>query len=184
MVALPLLAGMPIAGLPNEDEGFVPIDSHARVPSLERVYAAGDGTSFSIKQGGLAAEQADAAAEMIAAQAGAPVEPRPFEPVLRALLLTGSKPRYLRRALSGPDPPWGEISEQPLWVPPSKIAGAYLSPYLDTWDQRAEGGGAPAVERSLAARPAPGVRRRAIVAPRGEGQPRFDVLPLERDERD
>ena len=45
-------------------------------PDLAGVYAAGDGTAFPIKQGGLATQQADAVAETIAAAAGAPVEPR------------------------------------------------------------------------------------------------------------
>ena len=53
-----------------------------------------------IKQGGLAAQQADAAAEAIAAEAGAPVMPRPCRRVLRAgVVLTGERPLYLRRDL-------------------------------------------------------------------------------------
>ena len=109
------------------------------------------------------------------------MEPRPFEPVLRDLLLTGSEPRYLRRALSGSEPQDGEISGQPLWLPPGKIAGAYLSPYLAAWDGRARGGGLLGVKHSLAARPAPKVRRRAVLAPNNSR--RFDLLPLEREER-
>ena len=56
---------------------------------LEDVFAAGDIANFPIKQGGLAAQQADAAAEAIAAEAGAQVDPQPFKPVLRGILLTG-----------------------------------------------------------------------------------------------
>jgi sulfide:quinone oxidoreductase len=85
-------------------------------------------TSFPIKQGGLAAQQAEAAATTIAAAAGAPVEPTPFEPVLRGLLLTGGIPRYLRAELD--DPSRTETDAVSLWWPPSKITGKYLAPFL------------------------------------------------------
>ena len=65
------------------------------------VYAAGDITTFTVKQGGIAAQQAEAAAEAIAAAAGVEIEPRPFRPVLRGLLLTGDGPRYLHGELTG-----------------------------------------------------------------------------------
>ena len=39
------------------------------------MYAAGDGTDFPVKQGGLATQQADAAAEHIAAGLGVELEP-------------------------------------------------------------------------------------------------------------
>ena len=61
------------------------------------VYAAGDITAFPIKQGGLACQQADAAAEHIAARAGAALDPTPFTPVLRGMLLTERWSRFLRR---------------------------------------------------------------------------------------
>src|SRR5215212_180970 len=77
VIALPLVEGPAIPGLPNDAKGFIPIDEHARVPSLEDVYAAGDGTTFPIKQGGIATQQADAAAEHIAARIGAAVDPNP-----------------------------------------------------------------------------------------------------------
>ena len=63
------------------------------------VFAAGDATDQPIKQGGLATQQADAAAELIAAEAGARVTPRPFRRVLRGVVLTGEAPLYLRRDL-------------------------------------------------------------------------------------
>ena len=56
----------------------------------EDVYAAGDGTNFPIKQGGIACQQADAVAEVIAKAAGASLEPRSFRPVLRGRLITGA----------------------------------------------------------------------------------------------
>ena len=53
----------------------------------------GEDLAFPIEQGGLAAQQADAVAEAIAASAGAEIDPQPFPPVQRGLLLTGRAPR-------------------------------------------------------------------------------------------
>jgi sulfide:quinone oxidoreductase len=144
VIALPRLVSPGIEGLPADTDGFVPIDEHARVVGASGVYAAGDITAGPVKQGGLAAQQADAAAEAIAAEAGAPVEPRPYRPVLRGLLLTGGAPLYLRSRL-GPsgEPQAAEtrrarrqlrsaVSGRALWWPPGKIAGRYLAPLLAT----------------------------------------------------
>jgi len=127
VVALPRLEGPRLEGVPHDKNGFVPTDLNGLVRGLDDVYAAGDLTDFPVKQGGIAAQQADAAAESIAAAAGAPIEPRPFRPVLRGLLLTGLTPRYL----------WGvpgsvrsAADTEPLWWPPAKIVGRYLAPFL------------------------------------------------------
>jgi sulfide:quinone oxidoreductase len=130
VVALPRLRGPRIDGLPQTVDGFVPVDSHGRVHGLEDVFAAGDITSFPIKQGGIAAQQADAAAEAIAAGAGADLTPEPFRPVLRGLLLTGKQPRYLRREITGGHGDVSSVSPEPLWWPPAKIVGRYLAPFL------------------------------------------------------
>jgi sulfide:quinone oxidoreductase len=126
VVALPKLEGPPLEGIPQDENGFVPTDEYGRVAGLIDVYAAGDLTQSSIKQGGIAAQEADAAAEAIAADAGAPVHPSPCSPVLRGLLFTGFVPRYLRHEEAGPS----LVDTQPLWWPPSKIVGRYLSPFL------------------------------------------------------
>jgi CBS domain-containing protein len=91
------------------------------------VFAAGDVTTFPVKQGGIAAQQAESAAHAIAAEAGVDVKPHRFRPVLRGYLLTGAEPQYLRRELrTGLD----TVSPDPLWWPPAKIVGRYLSPFL------------------------------------------------------
>ncbi|HEU4449446.1 MAG TPA: FAD-dependent oxidoreductase [Gaiellaceae bacterium] len=128
-VAAPRLSGPDIAGVPRDRNGFVRTDPHGRVTGLESVYAVGDMTAFPVKQGGLAAQQADAAAEAIAARAGVALDPQPFRPVLRALLLGGGTPTYLRVELGGR----GEsstASDEPLWWPAGKIAGRHLGPFL------------------------------------------------------
>ena len=80
VVALPKLEGPRLDGIPQDERGFVPTDEYGRVAELTDVYAAGDLTQSSIKQGGIAAQEADAVAEAIAADAGAPVQPSPCRP--------------------------------------------------------------------------------------------------------
>ena len=103
VVALPALEVPPLPGLPQGRRGFVITDTGMHVFGLDDVWAAGDVTSFPIKQGGLATQQADVAARSIAARAGAHVPAEPFEPVLRAALITGGAPQFLRSRLPGHD---------------------------------------------------------------------------------
>jgi sulfide:quinone oxidoreductase len=140
-LTVPSLQGPGLLGLPSNSDGFIPVDAHGRVKGADDVYAAGDGTDFPVKQGGLATQQADAAAEAIAARLGSPRQPRAFQPILRAVLLTGSAPLYLRAGLDDGGPP-PEASRQPLGWPPGKIAGRYLSPYLAQLEPRAPEPGA------------------------------------------
>jgi sulfide:quinone oxidoreductase len=130
VVAGPRLAGPAIDGLPSDHSGFIPVDEHGRIRERKAVYAAGDGTTFPIKQGGIAAAQADAAAVSIARQAGADLEPRPFRPVLRALLLGGERSMFMSVELTGGRGDTSEVSEEALWWPAGKIVGRYLSPFL------------------------------------------------------
>ena len=147
VVALPRPEGPRIAGLPADAEGFVPVDEYGRVRGLEHVYAAGDVTDWPLKQGGLASQQADAAAGAIAAWAGAPVQPAPFEPVLRGLLLTDDRPVFLRGEGVGSADETSTASTSPLWWPSGKIAGRHLTDYL-----QAHGGiGPPPGVRKLVA---------------------------------
>jgi sulfide:quinone oxidoreductase len=128
-VSLPRLRGVPLSGVPQNEEHFVRADEFSRVPGLEGVYAAGDISTFPVKQGGLASQQADVAASVIAAAAGADVTPTPFAPVLRGLMLSSS-PIFLRTDLGGGRGDVSTADTEPLWWPASKIAARYLSPYL------------------------------------------------------
>jgi sulfide:quinone oxidoreductase len=128
-VALPTIEGSPIDGVPADERGFIAVDEHGRVPTLSDVYAAGDATTYPIKQGGLACQQADAVAEVLAAAAGTNVKPAPFRPVLRGRLLAGRGAAYLEHSLhggAGDTPP----REMRLWSVAHKIDGKYLSPWL------------------------------------------------------
>jgi sulfide:quinone oxidoreductase len=132
IVTQPRLVGPRLRGIPAGRDGFINTDGHGRLAGLDGVFAAGDATGFPIKQGGLAAQQADAVAEAIAATVGGDVEPQPFRPVLRGLLLTGGRERYLRADISGEAGDDSAISSTTLWWPPDKIAGHYLAPYLSS----------------------------------------------------
>lgn len=130
VIAAPLLRGPAVAGLPSDARGFLPIDEHGRIRGVDDVYAAGDGADFSVKQGGVAAQQAVAAAEVIASRAGADVQPRPIHPVLRARLLTGAGSRFLRAEAPALGSGGSRASERPLWWPSHKIAAVHLAGYL------------------------------------------------------
>ncbi len=129
MIALPVLEGPAVPGLPSDPEGFLPIDDHARVRGVDDVYAAGDGTNFPVKHGGIGTQEADAAAEHIAAGFGAEIEPRPFRPVIRGKLLTGDDSLHMQHDLTGGGGE-GTASADVLWWPPRKVAGRYLGAWL------------------------------------------------------
>ena len=58
------------------------------------------------------------------------VEPEPFRPVLRGLLLTGEAPAFLRAELGGGTGDTSVATGELLWWPPGKIVGRYLAPFL------------------------------------------------------
>lgn len=129
VVALPRLAGPRIEGLPNDAEGFVRVDDHGNVAEMDGVYAIGDVTTFPIKQGGLAAQQADVVAGTIARADGA----RPkasARPHLRAILFTGGDPLYLTATITGGESVASTASRDCPWWPPHKIAARHLAPFL------------------------------------------------------
>jgi sulfide:quinone oxidoreductase len=130
IVTVPRLVGPSLRGMPSGRGGFINTDAHGRVPGLDGVFAAGDATTFPVKQGGLAAQQADAVAEAIAASAGADIDPQPFRPILRGTLLTGGPARYLRADISGAAGDDSIVSGDALWWPPNKLTGRYLAPFL------------------------------------------------------
>ena len=134
VVALPELYGPAVRGLPAGEHGFIPIDAHAKVRGVERVYAAGDASDCAIKHGGISAQQADAAAREIAALAGAPVRAEAFQPIVYGMLLTGGPPLYLRAHIAGGHGFSSEASTEPLWTPPRKIVAKYLGPLLEELD--------------------------------------------------
>jgi len=129
IVHLPVLSGPNTPGLLCDPTGFILVDDGFRVHEAADVFAVGDATNGAYKQGGLAAQQADAVAEQIAWRVAAERAPRRYRPVLRGLLRTVDGPRYLRA-----EPPGGatsaHVSDGPLWWPASKVAARWLTPWL------------------------------------------------------
>ncbi|MBS1888031.1 MAG: hypothetical protein JSU06_12680 [Actinobacteria bacterium] len=131
VVSLPKLEGRRIRGVPHDVEGFVRIGRHCEVLECDCLYAAGDVTSFPVKQGGLATQQADVVAEAIAARLGAPIEPAEFDPVLRGVLWTGGDSRYLQGWLAGGHGETSTMTAAPPWgADRGKIVGRYLTDFL------------------------------------------------------
>lgn len=131
VVSLPKVEGRRIGGLPHDPEGFVRIDRHCKVLGSDHVYAAGDVTDFPVKQGGLATQQADVAAEAIAGSLGVDLEPAEFDPVLRGVLWTGGEPRYLQGWLAGGHGESSTMTDAPPWgADHGKVVGRYLTDFL------------------------------------------------------
>ena len=132
VLSLPRMEGRGITGVPHDRGGFVPVDEHCRVHGMPSAYAAGDVTSFPVKQGGIATQQADAAAEAIAADLGSEVSAQPFDPILRGVLWTGAEPLYLSGYLAGGHGETSSATNEPTWdgAAEGKIVGRYLMPFF------------------------------------------------------
>jgi sulfide:quinone oxidoreductase len=124
-IAVARLRGPAVEGLPADEHCFLPYVERGRVPGVPGVLGAGDATSAGLKHGGLAAGQAEAAAHEIARAAGAPVAARPATPVVRAQLLEGASPTWLRERGGT-----AVLAREALWWPPLKVAAPRLATYL------------------------------------------------------
>ena len=129
VIALPGLEVPAVPGLPQRKHGFLPTDDRMKIEGLDHVWAAGDATAFAVKQGGLAAQQAELAARAIAACAGARVDVPPFKPVLRAALITGDTPDFMRAPVGESDAGIASAGRSP-WAIHAKLAATHLGPYL------------------------------------------------------
>ena len=145
VISLPRLEGRRIAGLPYDASGFIPVDDHSRIPGVPHAFAVGDVTTFPVKQGGIATQQADVAAETIAAERGGDAEAIARDPVLRGIRWTGAKPRYLFGWLGGGHGETSVASERPQWPidNPSKLIGRYLTPFLAHFGGNGNGHSSP-----------------------------------------
>jgi sulfide:quinone oxidoreductase len=138
VIAVPELRGPRITGVPSDRNGFITTNALGGVIGLSDVYAAGDMTSFPIKQGGLAAQQADLIAQRIAGTYGTDVKELRAQHVLRARLIGGPHPVFLRTELDE----FGQATAATLQHQHSeqsdspfsreKVFGRYLIPYLHT----------------------------------------------------
>jgi sulfide:quinone oxidoreductase len=148
-IALPEIRGPEIPGLPHDERGFIPVERDGRVRGHDAAFAIGDACDFPVKQGGLATEQADAAAATIAGRAGAHVPAADLRPTLRAKLLTGDRPLYLRAHLADGHSTGSVAATHCLWWPADKVAGRYLAAYLAERELRQFGPIAPQLKRHV-----------------------------------
>jgi sulfide:quinone oxidoreductase len=88
-IALPVVEGLALPGVPATFDGFVPVDGHGAVRGMVDVFAAGAATNYAIKQRDLAVQQATVVAAAVAERAGAPVTSEPWVPRVRGHLLAG-----------------------------------------------------------------------------------------------
>jgi sulfide:quinone oxidoreductase len=135
VVAMPVLEGPRIAGLPADPHGFVAVTSSGEVRGLEGVYAAGDVTSAPIKHGGLAAQQADRVAAAIARRAGIDVEHEERAPTIRGALMTGRATWFLEAELDEHGARSSTVSDVCPWESSAKIAAVHLGRYLEHGDR-------------------------------------------------
>jgi sulfide:quinone oxidoreductase len=126
-VAVPVIQARTLRGVPTDPAGFIPVDDYCRVEGQRDVFAAGDCTVGHVKQGGLAAQQADVAAGGIAALAGAETAPEPFQPELHAVLLTGDAPLQIDPTGVRPLPSVDATIDPQL---AEKIVARHLTSYL------------------------------------------------------
>ena len=159
VVELPAPAPLRIPGLPTHAGGFLEVDGFGRLTGAPDIYAAGDAIAFPIKHGGLATQQADSAAQHIAMRVGADVVAKPFRPILRGELVTPDDVLFLETPISG-GAGAGLVSDVPLWSPPTKVQGRYVSAWLAQIDPRATSSYATAPTGPLPLSPA---RRRAAL---------------------
>ena len=141
VVALPELRGRRLTGVPASRSGFVPVDACGRVETLEDVYAAGDVTTCPLKQGGLAAQQADVVVQTIAAGLGISVKQVRAPQVLNTRMLAGDSALFLRTEFDWTGQPARTTlarvnDEHPAKA--AKVLGRYLLPYLETLEPLSE----------------------------------------------
>jgi sulfide:quinone oxidoreductase len=130
VIAAPRLTGPRLPHLPCDRDGFLPVDVHGRVTGAPGMFAAGDCTPFAVRHPSLAAQQADAAAAAIAADAGSPAPAEPFMPVLRGMLPSRLR-WYVEAPLIGGQGDATRISATALWSPNLRFHARFLAPHLE-----------------------------------------------------
>lgn len=132
IVSLPTITGPNLRGIPGDAvDRFIPIDQRCRVRgTVGHIFAAGDATDLPVKNGSLAAQQADTAAAGIAHLAGAGPAPAALRPLLRGTLITGDKPLYLEAFLIAGTGWRAQIHDQPPWRSEQLVVAEELAAYI------------------------------------------------------
>jgi sulfide:quinone oxidoreductase len=129
VIAMPVLRGPAIEGLPADARGFVTTGDDGAVSGAPDVWAVGDGTAHPVKQGAVACRQADAVAATISRRLGIPAEELAYRPALRGWVYDTGRQRFVR---AGRDAS-ADGDDLPLGWPVAKVAGRFLTPFLQAW---------------------------------------------------
>jgi sulfide:quinone oxidoreductase len=159
VLAMAAVDGPRMGGLPRDAEGFLPVDEYGRVRGTTGIWAAGEVTSFPVREAGIAAQQARVVASAIAAEAGVGITPSPFRPTLRGSVDAASG-RHEGSHHNGNGNGNGNGGAPLLWWPPEQLAGEHLGPHVG----RKLALGAPATDRSIAVSVELGHDGRAVAA--------------------
>ena len=134
IVTLPTITGPNVRGIPGDARNrFIPVDEFCRVYDSDGlIFAAGDATDLPVKQGGVAAQQADTAAAGIAYLAKVAPPPPALKPVMQGLLRTGDTPLYLSADLIGGAGWCIKAHARPPWHSLEAVVASELVRYLPT----------------------------------------------------
>lgn len=129
VVAIPALTPSVPDGIPTDPSGFVAVGPDQLVNGTSNIYAVGDITNFPFKQGGLASEEADAAAAAIEVAHGTRGERSDFSGEVRGILLTTSGRLIMRARVSaeGSESLPAEQTSEPLQKIDSRLLAQRLS---------------------------------------------------------
>ena len=132
-------------GVPGDWNDFVVTDARGAVRGVPGVYAAGDMTSFPVKQGGLAPSRPTSSPRRSPRASASPREAGRSGTCCGTRLFGAPEPLYLRaeldaRGIPHPRPSEPSVTGEAAWWPAAKVFGRHLSPWM--------------AERHLAAAPA------------------------------
>jgi len=130
VIAMPSLRGPGIRGLPLSGRGLLAVDDECQVRGVADVFAVGDAADHPVKHGGLAAQQADVAANAIARAAGCDLEPLELRARIQAKLLTGRDPLYITATLVGATGVQSQVDSQCPWPSGGKVSADHLGRYI------------------------------------------------------
>lgn len=125
VVALPVMRGPSLAGLPADDAGFVLCGEDGTVAGAPGVHVIGDAGTFPVKRAGIACQQADSVAAAVARDLGMDAEDLPFLPPMPEWVWDGTDGWLLRERR-----PAETTGEDTRWWPVPKMSGRFLAPFL------------------------------------------------------
>ena len=129
VVTLPEFHGPRVQGLPSDARGFLAVDRHGRVGVAE-VYAAGTPRARRSSRADWPASRPTRRPRRSPPARAPRSTPQPYRALLQGVLLTERDATVLRRGGEAERGKDAGRSAQPLWWPPTKIAGQELARHI------------------------------------------------------